>query len=127
MDPLSLTVATLLSMKAAEAFGGEAGRSAWAGLRRLGEFVRHKLGGDPEVAEVLNDSPDQPVETRTEIIATAIERHVQLEPSFRQELSGILREAQEDPAIAQFVTQISGNASVGKITNIGDVHGNVSF
>ncbi len=127
MDPLSLTVATLLSMKAAEAFGGEAGRGAWSGLRRLGDLVRNKLGGNPEVEEVLNDSQDQSVETKTEIIATAIERQVQFEPSFRQELSDILRQAEEDPAIAQFVTKISDNASVGKITNIGDIHGNVSF
>ena len=66
-------------------------------------------------------------ERHVQTVASIIEALVRSDPAFGQELEALVDEARQDPELGRFVTEISGNASVGKVTNIGEVHGDVSF
>jgi len=127
MDPLSLTVATLLVSRAAEAFGGAAGQGVWDGLRRLGAFVRRAVAGDPAGTDATDEQSGQSEEARVTALADALERRLAAEPGIREELAALLERAQQERAPSRFVTEVNDSASVGKIANIGDVRGNVSF
>jgi len=127
MDPISITAAALVAT-ALQAFATEAGQGAWSGLSRLVKLIRAKLAGDKAGNKALDQVQANPAdEARTRDLAAAIDRHASADASFRESLAGLLREAQGDPIIGQFVTTVSGNAQVGKIVNIRDVTGNVSF
>ena len=127
MDPISITAAALVAT-ALQAFATQAGQGAWSGLSRLVNLIRAKLAGDEAGNKALDQVQASPAdEARTRELAAAIDRHASADASFRESLAGLLREAQADPIIGQFVTTVSGNAEVGKIVNIGDVTGNVSF
>jgi LDH2 family malate/lactate/ureidoglycolate dehydrogenase len=127
LDPISLTAAALVAT-AVQAFATEAGQSAWSGLSRLVKLIRTKLVGDDAGNRALEEVQANPGdEIRTRELASAIDRHVGADASFREQLAQLLREAQADPIVGQFVTTVSGNAQVGKIVNIRDVTGNVSF
>jgi len=127
MDPISITAAALVAT-ALQAFATEAGQGAWSGLSRLVKLIRAKLAGDEAGNKALDQVQANPAdEARTRDLAAAIDRHASADASFRESLAGLLREAQGDPIIGQFVTTVSGNAQVGKIVNIRDVTGNVSF
>ena len=60
-------------------------------------------------------------------VADAVAERARQDPAFLAELEALVAEARQDPDLGRFVTVISGNASVGKVTNIGEVHGDVSF
>lgn len=127
MDPISITAAALVAA-ALQAFATEAGQGAWSGLSRLVKLIRTKLAGDEAGSTALEQVQANPAdEARTRELAAAIDRHVGADASFRESLAGLLREAQQDPIVGQFVTTVSGNAQVGKIVNVRDVTGNVSF
>ena len=49
------------------------------------------------------------------------------DPLFKSALQAALEDAEKSPETGQFVTQVMGNARVGKITNIGIMHGNATF
>ena len=128
MEPLSLTVATLLATKAGEAFGSETAKRAWSLLRRLAEAVQRKLSGDPEAEDKLAELEAQPGDDeKVQAVAGTIGAHAGADPAFKEELEALVAEARDDPDLGRFVTTITGNASVGKVTNIGTVHGNVTF
>jgi len=127
MDPISITAAALVAT-ALQAFATEAGQGAWSGLSRLVRLIRTKLAGDEAGSKALEQVQANPAdEARTRELAAAIDRHAGADALFRESLAGLLREAQQDPIVGQFVTTVSGNAQVDKIVNIHDVTGNVSF
>jgi hypothetical protein len=127
VDPISLTAAALVTA-ALQAFATEAGQGAWSGLNRLVKLIRTKLAGDDAGSRALEEAEANPGdEVRTRELAVAINRHASTDASFREHLGELLRDAQADPIVGQFVTTVSGNAEVGKIVNIRDVTGNVSF
>jgi hypothetical protein len=127
VDPISLTAAALVTA-ALQAFATEAGQGAWSGLNRLVKLIRTKLAGDDAGSRALEEAEANPGdEVRTRELAVAINRHASTDASFREQLGELLRDAQADPIVGQFVTTVSGNAEVGKIVNIRDVTGNVSF
>lgn len=127
MDPLSITVAALV-VKALEQVASEGGRAAWAGLSRLVGAVRARFAGDDSARAALEAAEAAPAdEAATRQLATEIDRVAAQDTSFRATLADLVREAQGDRVVGEFVTQVSGNAQVDKIVNIGDVTGNVSF
>jgi hypothetical protein len=128
MEALALTVVTLLASRAAETFGAEAGTGAWSLLKRLGEAVKRKFSGDPPAEEALDEvEAGQADEAKVQAVADAVAERARQDPAFLAELEALVAEARQDPDLGRFVTVISGNASVGKVTNIGEVHGDVSF
>jgi len=128
MEALALTVVTLLASKAAETLGTEAGTGAWSLLKRLGDAVKRKFSGDPPAEQALDDvEAGQADEAKVQAVADAVAERARQDPAFLAELEALVAEARQDPDLGRFVTVISGNASVGKVTNIGEVHGDVSF
>jgi hypothetical protein len=129
MDPatIALTAAGLLAKKALEAAAGKAGEGAWAALGRIADAVRHRFGGDPEVTESLDRLEAKPTsEARTAEVAEVLSDRLQADPTFAEELAQLIDHAKAaSPQAASFVTTVQGNAQVGKLTNIGQVSGDV--
>jgi hypothetical protein len=131
MLPIELTAtaaATFFATAAIEGVGGQVRKEAGEALGRLVRFVRERLGGEPEGRAVLSDveaTPDD--QGKVEALAAVLESHAVESRDFYRELAGLVVEAQREPSLARFVTEVSGNARVGKLTNIDTVHGDVSF
>jgi hypothetical protein len=125
MDPFSLSVAALL----AKALGGaaeEAGRGATDALGRLVAAVRGRFTGDEQAEKALAAIERSPSdETSGQTLALAIER-VSKDDAFREELKELVAEAERDPRVGRFMTEVRDNAQVGKIVNIENA-GDVSF
>jgi hypothetical protein len=125
---IAVAAATLLATKVGEGFAGEAGKSAWGGMKRLSELVRSKFAGDSAATAALDrleaGPPDEP---RIRAAAEALCDHAEGDEAFRAELEGLLAAVEQDRSTAQALTQIAGNARVGKVATFGDVHGDVSF
>lgn len=127
MDPISITAAALVA-KALDEFATEAGRRTWAGLGKLVALVRSRFTGDGDAAATLTEAEDAPGDQeRVDALAASIDRHLSADPGFHAAVSELVREAEGDPMVGTFVTKVSGNAQVGKVVNISEVHGNVSF
>lgn len=128
MDPatIALTVAGLLAKKALEAAGGKAGEGAWAALGRIADAVRRRFGGDSEVTETLERLEAKPAsQGRTQELAEVLQPRLEADPAFAAELARLVEQAKTEPPVASFVTTVQGNAQVGKLTNIGQVSGDV--
>jgi hypothetical protein len=128
MDPatLALTAAGLVAKKALEAAGGKAGEGAWATLGRIAETIRAKFRGDPETTETLERLEAKPdSQARTAELAEVLQPRLQADPGFAAELARLVEEAKAEPQTAEFVTTVQDNARVGKVTNIGQVTGDV--
>jgi hypothetical protein len=128
MDPatIALTVAGLLAKKALEAAGGKAGEGAWAALERIADAVRARFGGDPEVTETMERLEARPTsQGRTQELAEVLQERLGADPGFAKELARLVEQAKAEPQTASFVTTIQGNAQVGKLTNIGQMSGDV--
>jgi hypothetical protein len=120
IDPLSLTVATLIASKALESAAGEAGRTAWAALGRLANVVRNRLAGDSQSERLLQAVEHVPTdEERVRELAAQLEERMRADKEFRRELESIVAEARRDPRSGQFVTQVADQAQVGKLVIIG--------
>jgi hypothetical protein len=128
MDPatLALTAAGLLAKKALEAAAGKAGEGAWAGLGRLREAIWAKFRGDPEATEALERLEAKPdSQARTAELAEVLQPRLEAEPQLVAELTRLVEEAKAEPQAAAFVTTVQDNARVGKLTNIGQITGDV--
>jgi hypothetical protein len=128
MDPatIALTVAGLLAKKALEAAGGKAGEGAWAALGRIADTVRARFRGDPEVTETLARLEARPAsQGRTQELAEALQDRLEADPGLVAELTRLVEQAKADPQTASFVTTVQDNARVGRITNIGQITGDV--
>lgn len=128
MDPatLALTAAGLVAKKALEAAGGKAGEGAWASLGRISEAVRARFRGDPEATEALQRLEAKPdSQARTAELAEVLQPRLEADPQLLAELTRLVEEAKAAPQAAAFVTTVQGNAQVGKLTNVGQVTGDV--
>ena len=128
MEPLSVTVATLIATYAAQALGGELGQAAASGLKKLVGLVRRKLSGNDSAQAALaaaTESAQDPASA--DALAESLDAAVRSDGEFRCQLEELVNTLRSDPEIGRFVTTVSGNAQVGKITNIGTVTGNVTF
>jgi hypothetical protein len=128
MDPLSLTVATLIATKAAEGFGSEIGTKAAVALQSIVKRVRARFAGDAAAEDALTELEAGRQEAgQVETVAGGVDEVIKADDGFRKELLELVAELKADPATGRFVTSISGDAKVGKVVNIGNVTGDVSF
>jgi len=127
-EPLSIAVATILATKAAESAGGEVGKGVAELVRRLADVVRRKFSGDEKASRKLVEAEEHPDDPdRRAALSQAIARHAQVDGDFRACLIELLARAQRDPDTSSFVTTVLPGGTVGKVTNIGEIHGSVSF
>jgi hypothetical protein len=123
---LALTAAGLVAKKALEAASGKAGEGAWAALGRIREAIWSKFRGDPEATETLKRleaKPDSPA--RTAELAEVLQPRLEADPQLVAEFTRLVEAAKAEPQAAAFVTTVQDNARVGKLTNIGQVTGDV--
>jgi surfactin synthase thioesterase subunit len=128
MDPatLALTAAGLVAKQALEAAGGKAGEGAWAVLGRIREAIWSKFRGDQEVTETLERLEAKPEsQARSAELAEVLQPRLKADPQLVAELTRLVEEAKADPQTAAFVTTVQDNARVGKLTNIGQIVGDV--
>ncbi|HVG17756.1 MAG TPA: hypothetical protein VNI02_01795 [Blastocatellia bacterium] len=127
MESIAITAATLVAKWLGESVVKEAGKSAWTGLQRVYEAVKAKLVSDHEGGEALERLTAKPSsQARASELAEVLDALVKSDPEFAAELRRVIDAAEQDPATASFVTEVKGNARVGKITNIGSA-GDVRF
>ncbi len=128
MEPLSITVATLIATYAAQAVGGDLGHAAASALKKMVGLVRGKLhGNDPAQAALTAAEQSSRDPASADALAGPLDAAVKSDEEFRSQLEELVQTLRSDPGIGKFVTTVSGNAQVGKITNIGNVTGNVTF
>jgi hypothetical protein len=128
MDPatLALTAAGLVAKKALEAASGEAGKTGWQALGRIAHTIRGWFAGDQEATETLDRleaKPESPA--RTAELAEVLTPRLEADPRMVAELTRLVDQAKADPQTASFVTTVQDNARVGRITNIGQITGDV--
>jgi hypothetical protein len=127
-DPVTITAATLLATKAVEGFGGEAGKDLWRGFGRLVELVRSKFAHDPAARAALERAQSEPDnQTRLAELTEALHSHSAQDPTFGAQLADLVDQARQDPTVGRFVTQVYGNAKVGKLVNIDTVQGDFNM
>lgn len=128
MDPLSLTVAALLT-KVATTVGAGAGDAAVAALKRLSHAVRVRLARRRDGTQVLDAAEAQPDDDAgTQQLAAALDTEIGADPGFAEVLRALVEEARAaDPSIAKFITRVEAGAQVGKIVNIDTVQGDVNI
>ena len=125
---VAVAAASLLATKLGEGFAGEAGKSAWDAAKRLFGLVQSKFEDDPEATAALEGlQAEPPDQSHIRAVAEALQNHAERDRAFRAELETLVVEAEQARSTAKALTQISGNARVGKVATIGDVRGDVSF
>ena len=128
LDPISIAAATVVAKWFAEGAIKEAGGAALGGLKRVFDAVHARLSGHAEGTTAIARLQEKPSsEARAMELAETLDEEVKGDPSFKTELQAAVEEAGRSPITESFVTQVMDNARVGKITNIGVVHGNVTF
>jgi hypothetical protein len=126
-DPVAITAATLLATKAVEGFAGEAGAGLWRGFGRLVELVRSKFAQDPVATAALERVQSRPGDqTGLVELAEALRNHSQ-DADFGSQLAELVDQARRDPTVGRFVTQVYGNAKVGKLVNVDTVQGDFNM
>jgi hypothetical protein len=128
MDPatLALTAAGLVAKKALEAASGEAGKTAWQALGRIAQTIRGWFADDREATETLDRLEAKPTsQARTAELAEVLQPRLDADPRLVAELTRLVEETKADPQTAAFVTTVQDNARVGRITNIGQITGDV--
>lgn len=119
MDPVSVTVAAMVAASF-KSVGEQAGRGAWGVLGRAVEAVRARLSDDEaggRALAALEQAPDD--EACVAALSGALERRAGADAVFRGELAALVNEARRDPVAGRIVTEVYGNAQVGKVVNIG--------
>jgi hypothetical protein len=128
MDPgtLALTAAGLVAKKALEAAGGEAGTTGWQALGRIAQTIRTWFAGDREATETLDRLQAKPIsQARTAELTEVLQLRLAADPRLVAELTRLVDQATADPQTASFVTTVQDNARVGRVTNIGQITGDV--
>jgi hypothetical protein len=128
MDPatLALTAAGLIAKKALEAASGEAGKTGWQALGRVALTIRGWFASDHEATETLDRLEAKPEsQARAAELAEVLTPRLEADPRLVAELTRLVEEAKTDPQTASFVTTVQDNARVGKLTNIGQITGDV--
>jgi hypothetical protein len=128
MDPatLALTAAGLIAKKTLEAAGGEAGKTGWQALGRIAQTIRGWFAGDREATETLDRLEAKPEsQARTAELAEVLTPRLEADPRLLAELTRLVEQAKADPQTASFVTTVQDNARVGRITNVGQISGDV--
>jgi hypothetical protein len=128
MDPaaLALTAAGLVAKKALEAAADQADTIGWQALGRIAQTIRGWFAGDHEATETLDRleaKPESPA--RATELAEVLQPRLEADPGLVAELTRLVDQAKADPQTAAFVTTVQDNARVGRLTNIGQVTGDI--
>jgi hypothetical protein len=132
MDPASiaLAAAALIAAKASEGAGAALGDAVRAGVTRLYNAIRGRTADDQDLERSLEQLEANPAsEPRAAVLAETLEGHLARDPEFAVEVERLINDIPQDdtsPA-SRFVTTVKDNAVVGKITNIGTIHGGAHF
>lgn len=130
-----LSAVTLLApvlpfiVKSGEKFAEKIGEASYNKVRALYESIRNKFDSDQDqyALQSLQRLEEQPAdESRQAVVASVINEKAQTDLKFADELERRIREAKGDTSLSQFITNVSGNAQVGKILNIGQA-GNITI
>jgi hypothetical protein len=108
--------------KVGEVVADKAGGKAWETVEGLYETIRRKFTADQDdyAEKTLQRLEEQPTNKgRQEALADLLAEKGQSDPKFAEELSGSVRGASQDTAVIQFMTEVYGEAQVGKLINIG--------
>lgn len=90
--------------------------------------MRRKLSGnDPAQAALAAAAESAQGPASTDVLAESLDAAVKSDSEFRSQLEELVNALRSDPDVGRFVTTVSGNARIGKITNIGTVTGDVTF
>lgn len=128
MEPLALTVATLLAREAVKRTGDLAGEAISGFTGKLVELVRRRFHDDTDASEAWESVRRDPgSKERITALASHVERHLSGDGEFTRSLREVMAAAEDDPDTWQVLMTIKDNASVGKIANFGTVEGDVSF
>jgi hypothetical protein len=129
-DPLTAgLMVSLLARGFTEALGKNLGADADSTLKRFASLVRSRFAGDPQVETALSTLATAPDDEQAKVtLETAIAQRLDADPEFRQALLSFVRDGTAtDPAFAHTVVQVGGQATVGKIVQIEQITGDVSF
>jgi hypothetical protein len=125
---------TLLVPYLQKAGGGaatEAGKAAWKQGERALQVIRgrFKLKKNAPGEAALQRLEEEPIdEGRQAGLASILVEDMKEDPTFGQELARVVRDAAQDGQVNQFMTEIYGNAWVGKVVNIQQMNADrVSF
>ncbi|WP_449484124.1 hypothetical protein [Streptomyces avidinii] len=120
-----MTVASLV----VGGFLAEAGSEVWRASGRVVEFLRRKFGGDQAAVSALQECQEDPSsEASRGTLAEAIDRHLQGDVSFRDELLALLEsEGGSQAGVVNSGIVVTDQANVGKAVQISRVQGDVSF
>ncbi|MFB7296563.1 hypothetical protein [Streptomyces rubiginosohelvolus] len=126
IDPIAIASASLI----AQAFLGEAGRSAWSGAGRMISSVRNRFSGTQTatatLAVVQQDPNDaQAVDDLALLISSGMQRDMQ----FRELMESFIEEAIAHGEVPRQVRNYTDlrNAKVGKVVNVDTVNGDLNF
>jgi hypothetical protein len=109
-DPIMLSVASALAVKAADA-AAEGGKSAWGALVRA---VRARLGHDTEAARALEDACAQPHDLAVvRVLAMALERIAAADAGFGARIHELWPSAQAELSAREGGTVNSNTGTVG--------------
>jgi hypothetical protein len=128
LDPISFTVASLLAWKAAEGLAEGVGHSAWNHLDRLRRVVLERFHADARGADAVAALEASPADAaQVENVARRLDEYMRDDPGFRELIANEIEHAARHRDLGRFITQVANDAKVGKIVNIGEVHGDVTF
>lgn len=133
MDILTVAqaVGPLLAPFIGKAMEGAANKTGEMGAEKAGallDTICGKFGADQDdyAAQTLQRFEEQPnVASRQETLATLLAEMAEADPAFADALTYHVEDMARDTGVSQFLTQVYGDARVGKITNIAsarDVH-----
>jgi hypothetical protein len=109
-DPIMMSVASALAVKAAEA-AAEGGKTAWDGLVRA---VRARLGHDKAAAGALEEACAQPHDrAAVRILALALERIAAADAGFSAQVHELWPSAQVELSARESGTVNSNTGTVG--------------
>jgi hypothetical protein len=123
-----LVLAEATGVLLAKGAATEAGKSAWSGIKRLSTLVRDKLSQQPEGASPLESLEGAPDDLGIrQVLTAAVAGAAESDRDFRKALEDLVAEAERDTTVGRIVTQVFGSGRVGKVTNIEQVQGDVTF
>jgi hypothetical protein len=135
MDPITIAALTGFATSAlinfvrnaGEEFAGKAGEAAWNALGKIASLTRAKfLKSSPEGTAALESLTAAPTASgKVAELAVRVRAAIESDPEFAAELAKLVRVAQEAGADSIFNTTIHGN--VGKLVQIGEIHGDLKF
>jgi hypothetical protein len=125
-DPVTigtLVVAALAPYlaKAGEAVAEKAGEAGWEGMKSLTALVRRKFTSDNDgealtTLGLLEKKPES--KGYQTAVAELVDAKAATDAGFADELKRLVEAAGQHQTVGKFVTNVSGNAQVGKVISI---------